>query len=481
MLWRDARAGELRLLMLGLMIAVAAITSVGFLADRVGRALERDTSQMLGADLKIDSDNVPSPDYVQAAQARGLSAITIVQFPSMASVGEAAQLVALKAVPNGYPLRGTLRSVDQPVGGTPQEGGMPAPGTVWVDAQLLSMLNIRIGDAVRLGDIALKVARIITYEPDRSLQFVNVAPRALINSADLPATKLLGPGARLDYHLLVAGSPEGIANYISWVTPRLAQGERLDTLATARPEVRHALDRAQRFLALVALLAVLISAVAVALSARRFMLRHRNGIAVMRCLGASQAQITRMLLAEFAVIGLIVSAVGAAIGLGMHSLLIQALDGLIDTELPAPRLVSAFQGVTVGLWLLFVCHACRSPSAQRAACQRVAPRRLAPGPAQPGGLCYRSDWLCRHYLVGCWRPPAGGNSGCWFSGGLRVVRVGGMGMSGAARPRVVKARRCARAAVCTGRAGAPSSSDADTVVRLGRRVNGPAFADNDPH
>ena len=267
--------------------------------------------------------------------------------------GEAAQLVSVKAVPAGYPLCGMLRSVDQPVGGTIQTGGMPAPGTVWVDAQLLNMLNIRIGDAVKLGNIALRVTRIVTYEPDRSMQFVNVAPRALINSADLPATKLLGPGARLDYHLLVAGSPDSIADYISWVTPRLAQGERLDTLATARPEVRHALDRAQRFLALVALLAVLIAAVAVALAARRFMLRHRDGIAVMRCLGASQTQIARMLLAEFAVIGLVASALGAAIGLSVHSLLIQALDGLIATELPAPRLVSALQGVTVGLWLLF--------------------------------------------------------------------------------------------------------------------------------
>ncbi|MBJ7263726.1 MAG: FtsX-like permease family protein, partial [Burkholderiaceae bacterium] len=324
MLWRDARAGELRLLVLGLIIAVAAVTSVGFLADRVGRALERDAGQMMGADLKIDGDRAPAAQYTQEAQKRGLSAITTVQFPSMASAGDASQLVSLKAVPEGYPLRGTLRSADRPVGGTIEEGGMPAPGTVWVDAQLLGMLNIGMGDVVQLGDIDLTVTRVVTYEPDRGMQFVNVAPRALINSTDLPATNLLGPGARLDYHFLLAGPPEAIGDYANWVAPRLARGERLDTLETSRPEVRRALDRAQRFLALVALLAVLISAVAVALSARRFMLRHRDGMAVMRCLGASQAQITRMLLAEFAVIGLLASMVGALIGLGVHSLLIQA-------------------------------------------------------------------------------------------------------------------------------------------------------------
>ena len=353
MLWRDARAGELRLLLLGLIIAFAAVTSVGFLADRVGRALERDAGQMMGADLKIDSDHAPAAQYTHEALKRGLSAITTVQFPSMASAGDISQLVSLKAVPEGYPLRGTLRSADRPVGGTIQEGGMPAPGTVWIDAQLLGMLNIGMGDVVQLGDIDLTVTRVVTYEPDRGMQFVNVAPRALINSADLPATNLLGPGARLDYHVLLAGPPEAIGDYANWVTPRLAKGERLDTLETSRPEVRRALDRAQRFLALVALLAVLISAVAVALSARRFMLRHRDGMAVMRCLGASQAQITRMLLAEFAAIGLLASVVGALIGLGVHSLLIQALDGLIETALPAPRPISALQGVAVGLWLLF--------------------------------------------------------------------------------------------------------------------------------
>ena len=351
MLWRDARAGELRLLVLGLLIAVAAITSVGFLADRVGRALERDAGQMLGGDLKIDSDNPPPATWETQAKGEGLDTVVTVQFPSMANAGEQSQLVSLKAVPEGYPLRGTLRTTLDASAGAPT-ADIPAPGDVWVDAQLLSLLGIGLGDPLTLGDSRFKVTRIVTYEPDRGMQFVNVAPRALINAADLPATGLLGPGSRLDYHFLIAGADASVKRFEAWVTPTLAKGQRLDTLETGRPEVRRALDRAQRFLALVALLAVLIASVAVALAARRFMLRHRDGIAVMRCLGAGQGQIARMLFAEFAVVGVGASAAGALLGLGVHALLIQALAGLIETELPAPTMLPALQGLVVGIWLL---------------------------------------------------------------------------------------------------------------------------------
>lgn len=349
MLWRDARAGELRLLVLGLIIAVAAITSVGFLADRVGRGLERDAGQMLGGDLKIDSDRKPPASWQAQALQERLDTVETVQFPSMANAGDQAQLVSLKAVPAGYPLRGALRTQTSE---GPADTGIPEPGTVWVDAQLLTLLNVGLGDALVLGDSRFIVARIVTYEPDRGMQFVNVAPRAMINADDLPATGLLGPGSRLDYHFLVAGEDAAVKRFEAWVTPSLDKGQRLDTLETGRPEVRRALDRAQRFLALVALLAVLISSVAVALAARRFMLRHRDGIAVMRCLGAGQSQIARMLFAEFAVVGVVASSVGVLVGLGAHLVLIQALAGLIESELPGPTLEPALQGLVVGIWLL---------------------------------------------------------------------------------------------------------------------------------
>ncbi|WP_171963188.1 ABC transporter permease [Bordetella trematum] len=349
---RDARAGELRLLALSLVVAVAAVTSVGFLADRVWRALERDAAQMLGADVVLQADApIPEAQLAQAAQ-RGLQVTQTLQFPSMAMAGDAAQLVSVKAVSPGYPLRGSLRVAPAPFEPDALTRDVPAPGMVWADPQLLTLLGLSAGDTLQLGDASLKVDRVLTYEPDRGMQFVNVAPRLMLNRADLPATGLVTEGSRIGYAMLAAGDPEAVAGFESWLGEHLQRGQQLATLESGRPEMRRMLDRAQRFLGLVALLAVLISAVAVALAAGRFMARHRDGVAVMRCLGASQRLVTRMLWVEFLLLGLAASLVGCLVGLGVHQALVSALAGLIDTQLPAVSWQPAAQGLLTGLCML---------------------------------------------------------------------------------------------------------------------------------
>ena len=203
-----------------------------------------------------------------------------------------------------------------------------------------------------MGDTRLRIERVVSYEPDRGMQFVNVAPRVLLRASDLPATGLIAPGSRIGYALLVAGPPEAVSGYAGWLGQNLKRGQKLATLESGRPEVRRTLDRAQRFLSLVALLAVLISAVAVALAAGRYMARHRDGIAVMRCLGAVQSQVSRMLTLEFALVGLFSSALGCLLGFAVHQGLVAVLASLIDTTLPAPSAVPAAQGLLTGLLLL---------------------------------------------------------------------------------------------------------------------------------
>ena len=229
--------------------------------------------------------------------------------------------------------------------------GIP-PRARSVDGQLLSLLSLKIGDLLNVGDTRLRIERVVSYEPDRGMQFVNVAPRVLLRASDLPATGLIAPGSRIGYALLVAGPPEAVSGYAGWLGQNLKRGQKLATLESGRPEVRRTLDRAQRFLSLVALLAVLISAVAVALAAGRYMARHRDGIAVMRCLGAVQSQVSRMLTLEFALVGLFSSALGCLLGFAVHQGLVAVLASLIDTTLPAPSAVPAAQGLLTGLLLL---------------------------------------------------------------------------------------------------------------------------------
>lgn len=376
MMLRDWRAGELTLMLAALVLAVASVTSVGFLADRLQLALERDAAQLLGADLVL-VDGRPAGEAVrEAATSRGLAVADTVVFPSMAishtDSEPRSQLVSVKAVGPGYPLRGEVRLQGVAGGvtrsgptdayrpalfeGDPRAGvpasGIPEPGTVWLDPRLLPLLEVSPGDEIELGQSRLRVADLIVYEPDRGSNFVNLAPRVMLNLNDLQDTGLIAPGSRVTWRLLVAGPSEAIADFSSWVRAAPDGARRIETLATGRPEMQRTLERAQRFLSLVAMLAVLIAAVAVALAARRYMQRHLAGVAIMRCLGATQGFITRAMTLEFLCVGVIGSVAGVLVGYGAHLLLLAVLGDIIGTSLPAASLLPAIQGLVVGLGLL---------------------------------------------------------------------------------------------------------------------------------
>ncbi len=352
---RDWRAGELRLLAAALVIAVAAVTSVVFLADRLRLGLERDAAQLLGADLVLSSDQ-PIPDAMRArARAAGLTMAETVTFPSMALNGDGSDrnaLAAVKAVSPGYPLRGVLRLVTGADGADAATRDIPPAGAAWVDAQLLHALGARQGDALKLGEMKFRIDRVIAVEPDRGAAFINFAPRVMINLADLPATQLITTGSRVTYRLLVAGERQPVQALASALQRDLKRGQRIESLESGRPEMQRTLERAQRFLALVALLAAMIAAVAVAASARRFSLRHLDSCAMMRCLGLAQADIFRLFALEFVIIGAAACAAGMALGYLAHFVLLMALGNLITMSLPRPSLLPAIHGGAVGLVLL---------------------------------------------------------------------------------------------------------------------------------
>ena len=350
---RDWRSGELRLLTLALIVAVAAVTSVGFLTDRVGRALERNSAQMLGGDLALQADEPIPAEFVRYALALGLDATQTQQFPSMVSSGTQTQLASLKAVSPGYPLRGALRVSETAADPGASTHLVPSSGTVWVDPRVLGLLGLKLGDSLALGDIRVVIAKVLTYEPDRGMQFVNVAPRVMMNLDDLLRTGLVAPGSRIRYELLLAGRDRAVQTYRTWLTPRLKRGQELRTLDSTRPEVQQALERAHQFLMLVALLAVMIASVAVALAARRFNLRHQDGVAIMRCLGATKSQLNRLLWMEFLSLAVVSALMGTAIGYGMQQGVASVLAPWIHTVLPAPSWGPARQGLATGLLLLF--------------------------------------------------------------------------------------------------------------------------------
>ncbi|MDP4612996.1 MAG: ABC transporter permease, partial [Limnohabitans sp.] len=371
-LWRDLRAGELRLLMVSVALAVAALTAVGFLADRMQSGLWRDARQLLGGDAVVVSDQSTPDAFVQKAQQAGLQSNTNVSFPTMAramapagaeaassatasasgnssTMPPATRLVALKAVEPGYPLRGRLEISGQSAASIPPEG------EVWVDAALLEALNVQVGQMLGLGERSLRIGATITREPDRGAGFMAFAPRVMMNMADLASTGLVQPASRVSWRMAVAGSDAAVGQFLPWAQAEAdkpdVRGVKVESLDSGRPEMRQTLDRASQFLNLVALLAALLCAVAVALAARSFAERQLDACALLRVLGQSQRTLTLSYGLEFLGAGLVASVLGVLAGYGVHLGFVQLLVGLVDANLPGATLQPALMGLAMGLTL----------------------------------------------------------------------------------------------------------------------------------
>jgi putative ABC transport system permease protein len=365
---RDWRAGELRFLLIALIVAVSALSAVGFFIDRMRAGLNRDAHQLLGADLLINADQPMPPEWRLEAQRRGLVLADTVTFPSMAQAGEGAaslaQLASVKAVSSGYPLRGQLKITTDPLQASGAIGkrtdATPAPGTAWVDANILNALRTSVGGTIRVGDKAFVVTQLIAAEPDRGPSFANFAPRVMLALPDLEGTGLLDNGARVTYRLQVAAPTNNasarVGAFEAWIKERIEadaiKGVRVESLENGRPEMRATLERADRFLSLVGLLSAMLAAVAVAMAARRFMLRHLDACAMLRCLGLTQNQVTALYLIEFALVGLAGSVLGVLVGFGGHYVLLELIGSLLATDLPPVSALPALQGIVTGMLLL---------------------------------------------------------------------------------------------------------------------------------
>ncbi|MES2509524.1 MAG: FtsX-like permease family protein [Pseudomonadota bacterium] len=363
-LWRDLRAGELRLLIVAVTLAVAALTAVGFFADRLKGGLQRDARQLLGGDAVIRSDEQTPAAFIAKAQALGLKAISTVSFPTMGRAsdadGGASKLVGFKAVPEGYPLRGSMKVAASAEDAGSNTRDVPAPGTAWVDASLLDALGLKLGQTLLMGDGSFKITRIIVQEPDRGAGFISFSPRAMINQADVKATNLIQPASRTNYRFAVAGDDKAVSAYVKWANAEIkkpfeqsgVRGVRLESLESGSPEMRQTLDRAEKFLNLVALLAALLSAVAVAIVARGFAAKHLDDCAMLRVLGQPQRTIALAYAFEFVLAGLFASAMGVVLGFAVHYGFVALLAGLVETALPAATIWPVLFGMGMGLTLL---------------------------------------------------------------------------------------------------------------------------------
>ncbi|NJM13613.1 MAG: FtsX-like permease family protein, partial [Synechococcaceae cyanobacterium SM1_2_3] len=334
---RDWQSGELRVLAAALLIAVASVAAVGFSNDRIQQAMEHKASELLGADLVVAAPVPIQPLLVKEAQGRGLTTAATLSFPSVIVAGDVTQLAEVKAVSPGYPLRGALQISDQPFAPPQVTTSIPGPGQVWLDERLLQTLNLQVGDSVALGARSFRIEQVLAYEPDRAGDLFSIAPRLMMNLADVPSTELLQVGSRVENRLLLTGDAAALDAFKTWAKARLAAGEKLQGVRDARAELRVALDRAQRFLNLAALVSVILAGVGVAIAARRFAARHWDSVAILRCVGATQGLVMRLYLLELLMLALLAGASGLVAGYVAQAGLSHLLGQLVSSaELPAP-------------------------------------------------------------------------------------------------------------------------------------------------
>ena len=351
---RDLAAGDIRILIAALVLAVIAVTSVGFVTDRAGRALAIEANRLLGGDAVVRGDAPIAGKIRDASQLDGLRRTDIVELPTMIRLGrgDTAQLKLgeLRALGEGFPLRGQFRIVDSK--GERNVDGAPAPGTLWLSRAGADALGAKPGDTIGIGGVELRLAALVLQEPDGAIDYFNVAPKVFISLGDLPATGLIQPGSRVGYKLVIAGEAQAVEAFSKTARASLARGQRLETIADARPEIRSALDRAGRFLGLAALVSVVLAAVAVAMAARRHSERHLSGAAVMRCLGASQRTLAAIHIGELLILGVVASLIGIVIAFALQWGVGVWLANELKVDIPPASVWPALQGFATGIVVL---------------------------------------------------------------------------------------------------------------------------------
>ncbi len=350
---RELRSGEVLVLLAAVGLAVSALTAVGFLTDRIGKAVARQANEVLAADLRLRSQERVPEEWTDLARDYDLRTAETMSFPSVVFNGDESALATIKVVSDHYPLRGSVRVADTLFGEQRVVDGIPAAGEIWADGALLARVGADVGDTLAVGELDLRVSAVLTYRPDQSIGFASLAPSLLLNIDDISRSGLIGEGSRVAYALLVAGTEQAVAGFNEAIQDQLPDSIRVRSQEDSSERAYNAADRAQRFLSLTAVISLLLSAVAIAMSARRFAQRRMDTVALMKSLGATQAFVISVALVQLILLGILGIVAGCIVGLAAEELLSRILIDLMQqTDLPQTGLRPVILASTSAMVLL---------------------------------------------------------------------------------------------------------------------------------
>jgi putative ABC transport system permease protein len=397
-LLREWKSGELGVLLLAITVAVAALTGVGFLVDRISLAVDNQAGEVLAADLVLESSQPIDGTSEAEASKRGLQIVQKTGLFSVVFKGEASQLASLRAVSQGYPLRGKVKLSGEPFGAAEALVAHPGPGEVWPESRLAVALGANVGDELAIGAGTFRISRILISRPDQRATFLELAPSLLMNHADLPSTQLIQPGSRMRYSRLFAGERGQVLDFKKWLEDNKKPNEEIEDVEDSAPQIKSAIDRSARFLSIASLVAVLLCAIAVAMAARRYVQRHLDAVALLKTLGATRGFTLAVSLSQLVMIGLIAAIIGSLIGFGAQAWLVKLLSGWLRGDLPPPGLAPLGVGFLTAVAVLGGCALPPLLQLSRTPALRVLRRDVGP-PAPMVVLAFGPAVLAIAFLI----------------------------------------------------------------------------------
>ena len=356
MLLRNWRGGELGLILWALVLAVAVVTSVSLLAERIERALTNESSSFLASDLVVQSSKITNVDWLLEAQSKKVSTAQMLSFSSMVFNGDDMHLASIKAVESSYPLRGAIRHSDQPFSDDPAAEQTvrtgPPIGEAWADARLLPLLRIELGDSIEFGDSRVKISRVLIEEPDSGGSYSFFGARVLMNYADIPSAGIIQPGSRVTYRYLMAAGVDAqkeFSEYIAWLKPQLDIHDRLITPDQAQASIADTMDKGRRFLLLAGSIGVVLAGIALALASHHFASGQTKQVALFKSWGISAHRVRNMYFQQSLWMGLGGSLAGLVIGFLFHLLLLFIVSDWLPIALPAAGPRPWITGLATGL------------------------------------------------------------------------------------------------------------------------------------
>lgn len=355
--WQQLRsqwqAGDLRVLLLALVLAVSSITAVSFFTSRIAAHLNTQGGMLLGGDAVLIADHAIPPQYSVEANQYGLQTASTLEFASMAIMADKNILAEIKALDGNFPLIGDFGVQFVATETVQNIQARPARGEVWIEPRLANALNLKLGDQLELGASTFKVAGILMREPSRGGDMFSFAPRVMMHMDDVPATELIQFGSRVKYQLVMAGAANKLKQFTAKITPDLQRGERIEDVKKARPEIRSALDKAEVFLGLAAMVSVVLAVVAMLLASTPFVARSQETAALLRCFGANKASIEHIMLMQTGLLAIIGGIAGCLLGYLVQFWLAHFAGKLFLETLPAPDLSPIAMGLLLSFAILF--------------------------------------------------------------------------------------------------------------------------------